>query len=156
MCTFEGDDLGTRLELDVGRLLDPADQVARHRNGKSGSPDQHGDASPGRRKKDRGLTGGIRSPDDDDVFALAEDRFHRGGAVVDADTLETGKVPNVRLAVRHAGGDHDRPRRHADPGAQADPIGPAVALERHRRSRHDELCAEFLGLQECTVHKVLT
>src|SRR5262249_39309650 len=152
---FERDDPGVRLELDPGRFLDPPDQVARHGVGKPGSPDQQVDTPVGRRKKYGGLTGGVRAPDDDDVLAPAEHLLYRGSAVVDADTLEAGEVRNVGLAVSHARCDHDRPRRHAHPGAKADPIGPAVAIERHRRPRNDALRAEFLSLQECAARKVV-
>src|SRR5262249_4506434 len=85
---FERDDSGFCLELDVRCLLDPADQVARHRVGEARSSDEHVDTTLGLGKKYRRLTRGVCAPDHDDVFATAEDLLYRGGAVVDAYALE--------------------------------------------------------------------
>ena len=65
------------------------------------------DFAGGLREENGGLAGGISAADDDDLFLLAELRFHERCAVVDALAFELLQIGNARLVILRAGGDDD-------------------------------------------------
>ena len=68
---FERDEIDVRVQHDRGALLNPSNQIARHRCRQTLRADEHMDPTGGAREEDSGLAGGISTPDDDDFFAAA-------------------------------------------------------------------------------------
>ena len=68
---FERDEIDVRVQHDRGALLNSSNQIARHRGRQTLRADEHMDPTGGPREEDRGLAGGIATPDDDDFFAAA-------------------------------------------------------------------------------------
>src|ERR1700682_6227129 len=68
---FERNEIDVRVQHDRGALLNSSNQIARHRCRQTLRADEHMDPTGGPREEDRGLAGGIATPDDDDFFAAA-------------------------------------------------------------------------------------
>src|SRR5262249_9651965 len=100
-------DLGPRVQRDVRRLLDAADEVARHRGRQPVAADEHVDVRRLRGEVDRGLPGRVAAADADDVLAGAELGLDVGRAVVDARALEALELGDADLVVAGAAGDDD-------------------------------------------------
>ena len=91
--------------LDVGGLLDPPGQVARHVLVEVVAADHevHLAGLPG--EEDGGLAGGVAAADDHDVRAPAHLRLVRRRGVVDAAALEPLAPLDAQPAVVGPGGD---------------------------------------------------
>src|SRR5262245_25493942 len=76
---FQSDNLCTAPQDDRWSLFDPPREVAGHGLRQPVSPDKQVDASCGLREKHRGLSGRIAAPDDRDLVAQTELRFHGCG-----------------------------------------------------------------------------
>src|SRR6267142_6859941 len=66
---FERDEIDVRVQHDRGALLNPSNQIARHRCRETLRADEHVDPAGSPREEDSGLAGGVPTPDDDDFFA---------------------------------------------------------------------------------------
>jgi len=68
---FKATDFRPRHHFDIGKSLDPIDQVARHRGAEIGCPDQHPDLGGLACKINRSLAGGIASSNERDLLIRA-------------------------------------------------------------------------------------
>ena len=144
------DELGARVEGDVGRLLDAADRGSATwwRRG-PGRGRATWTCAACAREEHRGLAGGVAAADDDDLLARAALGLDVRRRVVDADALEAREVGDVE-------------RRYSAPVAMTmarartdSPFDSSIRVRPSRRSairdgaaRDRELGAELLGLGE--------
>src|SRR6202035_432593 len=117
----ERHDAGAGPQLDVGGLLDAADQVARHALGETAAAHQHMDPSGLAGQEYRRLARGVAAADHDDLLPRAEPGLDLGGAVVDAGALEPRQVGQVRPAVLRAAGDDHGARLDGVAAGQLEP-----------------------------------
>ncbi len=146
----EGGHLGFGQEADVGRRLDPLDEVARHALVEVRSADEQVHPGGVGGEVDRGLAGGVAAADQRHLGARAEPRLDRRGPVPDAAALEALDVAERRPAVAGAAGDDHGAGGHAAAVVELEAVGAlgAEADELGDLRREDDLGAELLGLHE--------
>jgi len=142
--------LGAGQQRDVGRGIDPVDQVARHAGRQAGAAHQHVDLGRVLGEEDGRLAGGVAAAHQGHLGAAAHARLQRGRPVPDAAAFELVQPGHGGAAVARAGGDHHRA------GAQAPAVGEQhaqlarvflrAAVQRRHRRRDQGLGAELLGL----------
>src|SRR5574342_517225 len=105
--SLKSHNLGSRLDLDCWGLLDASNQVSRHARRKTTGADEQMNLPRHLRQEHGGLAGRVRPAYDDDLIAVAELRFHEGGAVVDTRTFELAEIRERRPTVSSpSGNDH--------------------------------------------------
>ena len=72
-------DLAVVLDRDAGISLQSAGEIARHRGGERGAPDQHTNAAGIAAQEHRSLAGGIAATNDHRLGVLAITSLHLGG-----------------------------------------------------------------------------
>src|ERR1700733_7125816 len=79
-------ELRARVQGDVRRLFDAANEILRHALGQTVGADQHVHAPTGPGEKDRSLARGITAADDRDLFGRTQRSLQVSGSIVDATT----------------------------------------------------------------------
>src|SRR5258708_35777966 len=76
-----------------------------------------------------GLTGGIPSAHNGDLFVFAQQAFHLSRAVVDAVAFELLQIGQIQLAILRARRDDDAAALHVSAVVQIDGVGRGLALQ---------------------------
>src|SRR6266403_823956 len=95
--SLKSHDLRSRSDLDCRGVFDTAKEVSRHALRETVRSNEHMNSSASLRQEHRGLTGRVRTTDDDDLIVVAKLRFfHERRVVVDADTFELTEIRERR------------------------------------------------------------
>src|SRR3954462_354542 len=95
---IQPDHLGVEHQLDIGRGLDPLDQIARHAGPKTTAPDYHVDPAGVTRQEHRRLPGRITTADQDDFLFRANPRLKWSRPSTTRRGLQTGRGFRCRAA----------------------------------------------------------
>jgi hypothetical protein len=136
-------------------LLDPPDQIPRHRLSQPVRSHEYVDALRRLREEDRGLARRIAPADDDHLVVHALLRLHESRAVVNANAFEARKTLEQRSAILGTGCDQDGSRLHGDAVADLYRVARVLAVELNRAACDQDVRAELLRLRERPPRKCL-
>jgi hypothetical protein len=143
------DDLRSRVKRDVGRRVDPPDQIVRHACTESVAANNDVDMTREPRKEYRSLSGRIPTTNHNQLFVVAERTLHECRTVVDAATLEMFEAGKVRLPIARAGCKDDGPSINALVMIQSDVKRFGVrAVDLQCIDGHADLGAELATLRQ--------
>ncbi len=134
--------------------LKTVDEVAGHAGVDVGSSDHHRHVASQVGQEHRRLSGRVAAPDDHGPAAGDLPCLQVGGGVVNAGAFELGQALDVEAAVTGAAGRDHRP---AGDGGAVGQIGhqvPGVLPQGDCRTRHAQLGAELLSLDEPSLGEV--
>src|ERR1700754_1705894 len=102
LATLERRDFAVVFDCDAGICFKAAGEIARHRSGQRGTPDQQTHLRGIPTQEHRSLASRIAAANDQDLGVLAIPSFHVGGRIVHTRTLEIGESSQGKPPILHA------------------------------------------------------
>ena len=128
-------------------LLDPVDEVVRHRREQRRLADDQRDLRRVAREEQRALPGRVGAAEHEDVLTAVDRRLGQRRAVVDAGADERREPGHVQLAHRHARRQQQRVTHDFLAVRQLHDLVRIGAPDADGRMAHQQLGAEALGLR---------